>query len=238
MNAGASGDATDAVERPQLTDQVRSIGAGAIAGMMFAVLSIVGLSMLSSFPSLGLTDAQLTAWFDDGTHQAQLITGLVLTTTSTIMFLWFVAVIRQRLGDSEDKFFATVFLGSSIVFVGILLVGAAALAAPAAATTLADASSVSPASASLAGGLGSALLLVVAPRVQAVVIISTSTVIRRSGRFPRWVPVVGFVLGIAIFVVPLIARPLGLLFPIWVFIVSVEILLHRRGRVTGDRPVA
>jgi len=29
-----------------------------------------------------------------------------------IAFLWFIGVVRDRLGQSEDRFFATVFLGS------------------------------------------------------------------------------------------------------------------------------
>ena len=107
------GSSVDARERQrQLADQLRSASAGSVAGLLFAVLAAVGLWMLSSFPSLGLSDAELTAWFDDGGNQAQLITGLNLTTMAAIMFLWFVAVVRQRLGDSEDKFFATEFLGS------------------------------------------------------------------------------------------------------------------------------
>jgi len=214
--------------RKQFTDQVRSISAGAVAGMLFAVLAVTGSWLLSAFPSLSLSDAELTAWFDDGENQTRLLAGLNITSVSAIMFLWFVAVIRQRLGESEDKFFATVFLGSSLAFVGVWLTGAAMLAAPAAAMTIADASSVSPASASLAAGLGTAMLLVVAPRVQAVVILSTSTVILRSRSFPRWVPVVGYVFGLTMLVIPLVTRPLGLGFPLWVLIVSVEILIQRR----------
>src|SRR4029077_3214865 len=40
-------------------------------------------------------------------------------------FLWFVGVVRDRIGEREDRFFATVFLGSGLLFVGMLFVGAA-----------------------------------------------------------------------------------------------------------------
>ena len=63
---------------------------------------------------------------------------------------------------------------------------------------------------------------------------STSTVILRSGRFPRWVGLVGYGLAVLMLVVPLVVRPIGLLFPIWVAIVSVEILVHRRGFTRHD----
>ena len=42
-----------------------------------------------------------------------------------IAFLWFIGVIRNRLGELEDKFFATVLLGSGLLFVGSLFASAA-----------------------------------------------------------------------------------------------------------------
>ncbi len=37
--------------------------------------------------------------------------GLNMTPLGVVAFLWFMAVVRRRLGDHEDRFFATVFLG-------------------------------------------------------------------------------------------------------------------------------
>ena len=45
-----------------------------------------------------------------------------------VALLWFMAVIRRWLGDREDQFFATVFLGSGIAF-GLLTITAAVCAA-------------------------------------------------------------------------------------------------------------
>jgi hypothetical protein len=42
-----------------------------------------------------------------------------------IAFLWFVGVVRDRIGEAEDRFFATVFLGSGLLFVGMLFVASA-----------------------------------------------------------------------------------------------------------------
>ena len=42
-----------------------------------------------------------------------------------IAFLWFIGVIRDRLGDTEDRFIATVFLGSGLLFLALTFVGAA-----------------------------------------------------------------------------------------------------------------
>ena len=36
-----------------------------------------------------------------------------------IAFLWFIAVVRDRLGKLEDRFFATVFLGSGLLYIAM-----------------------------------------------------------------------------------------------------------------------
>ena len=43
---------------------------------------------------------------------------------SGIAFLWFIAVVRHLIGDREDRFFATVFLGSGLLFVAMLFIAA------------------------------------------------------------------------------------------------------------------
>jgi hypothetical protein len=216
--SGLSGPMAD------LEPRARSIEAAALAGIVYSVLTVLALIRFSRFPSLDLGDEKLAAWFDDNAHQAWLIGALSLASIGSIAFLWFVAVIRRRLGDLEDKFFATVFLGSGIVYVGVWLVGAAAMAAPAVAMTQLDAAAVSPASASLAGGIGSSLILVVAPRLQAVFVFTTSTVIMRSRVLPSWLAILGYVSGLMLFVFPLVTDPIGLVFPAWVFIVSAVLM--------------
>ena len=42
-----------------------------------------------------------------------------------IGFLWFIAVVRDRLGEWEDRFFATVFLGSGPLFIAMVFSAAA-----------------------------------------------------------------------------------------------------------------
>ena len=42
-----------------------------------------------------------------------------------IAFLWFIGVIRDRLGDMEDRLFATVFLGSGLMFLALIFVSGA-----------------------------------------------------------------------------------------------------------------
>ena len=122
------------------------------------------------------------------------------------------------------------------MYVVVWLIGAAALAAPAVAVTQLDAAAVSPASAALAGGLASSLILVVAPRLQAVFIFSTSTVIMRNRVLPSWLGIVGYVTGIVLFVVPLITQPAGFLFPAWMFAVRAVMLVSRPSDLEIELP--
>jgi len=48
------------------------------------------------------------------------------------------------------------------------------------------------------------------------------------------VGLVGYVVALVMLVLPLVTRPIGALFPLWVLIVSVEMLIHR-GRIAGGR---
>jgi hypothetical protein len=217
-------DADDGRERER---PARTLEAAAVAGVVYSVLAIAGLALLSRRPDLDTTDDRITEWFGDGGHQAELIVGLNLVSISAVAFLWFVAVIRRRLGDREDRFFGTVFFGSSIAFVAVWVAGAAAVAAPAVALNLFDEASVSAGSASSSIGLGAALVLVVAPRLQAVFVISVSNLIIHSGFLPRWLAYLGFATGLVMLVMPLVSRSLGVAFPTWVFVVSVVILVTR-----------
>ena len=46
-----------------------------------------------------------------------------------IAFLWFLAVLRRRIGHGEDQFFATVFLGSGFLYIAMLFAADAAATA-------------------------------------------------------------------------------------------------------------
>jgi len=44
---------------------------------------------------------------------------VALAPFADIAFLWFIGVLRDRLGELEDRFFATVFFGSGLLFLWI-----------------------------------------------------------------------------------------------------------------------
>jgi hypothetical protein len=205
----------------------RSIEAAAAAGFLFAVLSFVALLLLNSAPALTASDAELNAWYSDKGNRTSLTVGLSMSVFAAVSFLWFVAVIRKRVGAREDKFFSTVFLGSGILLTGVMLAGAAAQAGPAIAVDLADGRVPHTAAISALNGLGTALLLIVLPRLHAVFMISTSTMTLRTGVFNRSLSYLGYGVALLMFFTPVLFEPVGLAFPIWVGVLSAAMIYRR-----------
>src|SRR5947209_13237324 len=95
--------------------------AAAVAGILFSVLLLVVLGLLLSSVQPGSADPG--AWLRQLASRVALAVNLV--PFAGIAFLWFVGVLRDRLGPREDRFFATVFLGSGLLFLGMLFTAAA-----------------------------------------------------------------------------------------------------------------
>lgn len=216
-----------ALTKDQIRKKARSVESAAIAGIAYAILAFIALTLLTRQPSLSLSSEEIAAWYEDAANRTPVVIGLNLAAISSVAFLWFVAVIRRRVGDREDRFFATVFLGSGILYVGMWLVAATLLGAAAVSPDLFAGAAVDKASHTLMAGTAGGLLLVAGPRVQAVFVLTTSTLILRTGVMPRWLAYFGYVMGLALFVIPLISQPIGLGFPTWVLIVSVTILFSQ-----------
>jgi hypothetical protein len=208
----------------------RSIEAAAAAGFLFSILSFVALLLLNSAPALTASDAELNAWYSDKGNRTSLTVGLSMAVYAAVSFLWFVAVIRKRAGDREDKFFSTVFLGSGILLTGVMLAGAAAQASPAIAVDLADGRIPHTGTIAALNGLGTSLLLIVLPRLHAVFMISTSTMTLRAGAFSRSLSYLGYGVALLMFFTPVLFEPIGLAFPLWVGILSAA-MIYRRNEI-------
>src|SRR6266403_5433019 len=63
------------------------------------------------------------AWL--ATNARTVALALNLIPLAGVAFLWFIGVLRDRLGQQEDRFFATVFLGSGLLFLAMLFAAAA-----------------------------------------------------------------------------------------------------------------
>jgi hypothetical protein len=205
----------------------RSVESAAIAGLAFAILSFISRVLLTSPPDVTAPEAEITAWYSDAGNRTSLTLGLSLSIVAAISFLWFMAVIRRRIGDREDKFFATVFLGSGIILSAVMLVGAATLASTAVVVDLADGDVPDVDVLNALTGLGTTLLILVLVRVQAVFIVSASTLALRTSAFNSWISYLGYGIALAMFFVPLLMEPLRVGFPIWIAILSIALLIRK-----------
>jgi hypothetical protein len=209
-------------------ERLRSIESAAIAGVVYAVLTIVALIIFRRFPDPSLPDTDITAWYNDRANHSTLIIALNLVSIASVSFLWFVAVIRRRMGEREDRFFTTVFLGSAILYLVTLIAGAVAMAAPAVGSSVMANGQVDQATTTLTIGTTNAMLLIIGPRLQAVFMLTTSTLVLQTRVMPNWLAYLGYATGILLFLFPIVAQPVGVMFPLWVLVVSITIALTRR----------
>src|SRR5207244_6006962 len=81
--------------------------AAAIAGILFALLLTAALVLVrvGAPPDSGDTGA----WLTDPSSRRLVALALNLVPFAGIAFLWFIGVVRDRIGQREDRFFATVF---------------------------------------------------------------------------------------------------------------------------------
>lgn len=201
------------------------------AGIVFAVLAATAMILVRlSSPA---DPAKAGAWISDESGRQALDVALNLVPFAGIAFLWFIGVIRDRVGRYEDRFFATVFLGSGLLFVGMFFV-AAALAGG-----LIDAATAHPSTGTGTLSLGhdstSILLNVYAMRMAAVFTLTTVNIARRTQIVYRWLWMTGTLVAIALLVAT--ASPwVELLFPAWILALSIDILLHPQGSGGATAP--
>jgi len=208
--------------------ELRTPGAAGVAGLVFAALFCASLILLYRQPRQQ-TAAEIAAWYFRHHATAIGLVGVYLVPFAGIAFLWFVAAVRSRIGNREDRFFATVFLGSGILFVAMLYGAAAAAGASLGAIKFQGAPAPTPDVFVFARGLAYTLLYVYAMRAAAVFVIVTSTIGLRTGALPRWIVFVGYVVALALMLSVSYFRGIVFVFPAWVAAVSVEMLVRAGG---------
>jgi hypothetical protein len=213
-----------------LARDVRAPRSAGIAGLVFATLFVASLLLLRHHPAPGATEQEIADFYVGRQSGNLVMVGLYLVPFSGIAFLWFIAVIRSHVGEREDRFFATVFLGSGLLFVAMLFAAAAAAAAPVAASRFQDAPAPSPDAVGLARSLAYTLLYVYGVRAAAVFMLVTSTIGLRTGTLPRWLVGTGYAAALVLLFSVSFFDPIVLVFPGWVAAVSVVILRSPRVR--------
>lgn len=207
---------TDTVTRSRL----RAPRAGAVAGILFAVLLVTSLVLIRI--SVPADPAESGEWLAGSSSQVRVAVGLL--PAAALAFLWFIGVLRDRLGEREDKFFATVFFGSGLLFVSMLF-SAAAISSG---MIIAFESMPDHLAGTSLYGFGRAVAYQImnayAAKMAAAFMFSTCTISVKMHIFPGWIAFVGYAAALLLFFGSTQLDWAPLLFPIWVLLVSVHIL--------------
>jgi hypothetical protein len=151
---------------------------------------------------------------------------LSLIPFSGIAFLWLIGVLRDRLGQREDRLLATVFLGSGLLFLSMLFSAAAVASA---ALTMYSSASIQESDLRMfafARTLVSDLMNIYAVKMAGVFMFSISTVVISTGFARRYVGFLGYGLALFLLFGNLYVEWSFLVFPVWVLLLSAHVLAN------------
>ena len=201
-----------------------------MAGVLFALLFGATLILIRLKMPEGVGDS--AEWLDS--QKDGISTATKLMPFAGITFLWFIGVVRDNLGRYEDRFFASVLLGSGLLFLAMMF-GSTAVAAALVAT---NAGVTDPAAHVEVIAFGKMIVVSAAKtyaiRMAAVFMISLATIWLKTGLMPRWLVAVSYLVALGLLIAGDVSMWLTLAFPVWVLVVSALILL-RAGYIDEQR---
>jgi hypothetical protein len=210
---------------------LRAPRGAAIAGILFSVLLAISIVLVRL--SLSSDPAEAGQWLSDGGRRTSVVVAVNLIPFAGIALLWFIGVIRDRIGELEDRFFATVFLGSGLLFIAMIFAATAASDALLASFDSAPSTAAEKMLWDFGSQASFSLLNVFAMRMAAVFVISASTIAMRTGVIYRWLALLGLAIGLTLLVAASIVPFINLLLPLWIFLVSIDILINNLRKKPG-----
>jgi len=205
--------------------RLRAPRAAAIAGIVFSVLLITSLLLLRR--SVPVLSTEAGEWLRERSGTVSVAVNLV--PFAGIAFLWFIGVLRDRLGDREDRFFTTVFLGSGLLFLTMLFAAAAFVGGIVTAYSIEFERLPGSATFTVARAVAYETMNVYAVRMAAVFTIATCTLALRTGFVSRWIAFIGYAAALALLFAGRHIDWIVLVFPLWVLLLSLHILVDNFG---------
>jgi MFS family permease len=200
---------------------LRTPKAAAFAGIGFAVLQITSIVILQL--SIPVDSYNQNDWLIERAREITLALGLL--PFAGIAFLWFLGVLRDRLGHLEDQFFSTLFFGSGLLYLAMTFSTAAI------AGGLLAVSAVDPELLVNSGMLifGRAIIFkfnnVYAMRMAGMFMMVLGTIWVRTGLMPRWMALLTYLTALILLIGISFYPWATIIFPTWVFIISAYILV-------------
>ena len=199
--------------------------AAAFAGILFSALLTVTFVLLRSTIPEDPNDAG--EWLATGSGRVDF--ALWLVPFAGIAFLWFIGVIRDRLGVHEDQFFSSVLFGSGLLFIAMTFIATALAGALIAAYQLDPVATIENGIYALERETIFRVTNVFGVRMAGVFMFSAGTIWLRSGTMPRWMVVLTYTVALVQLFSLGFTLWFTILFPVWVFIVSVHFLVYPPG---------
>jgi hypothetical protein len=196
--------------------------AAAIAGIAFAALFSTSVILIRlAVPEDPADDG---AWLANGAGSVSL--ALNLAPFAGIAFLWFMGVVRDRLGQWEDRFFSTVFVGSGLLFLAMFFASAALAGGILAGQAAASGQLMSGGVYAFSRAVAYLLLNTYAFKMAGVFMMSLGTIWVRTGVMPRWLALLTYALALTLLLSIGVSLWMTLIFPAWVLVISVVMLVH------------
>jgi len=210
--------------------RLRTPRAAAVAGIIFAMLFTASIVLIRLAIPADLSASG--AWLE--TEAGRLSLALGLMPFAGIAFLWFVGVVRDRLGAFEDQFFSTVFFGSGLLFLAMTF-AASAIAGGILASYAHGTSQYTGSDVYFFGrAVMNQIFNIYALRMAGVFMISLGTIWLRTGVMPRWLSFLTYLVALSLLLIVSLNLWVVLIFPAWVLVISLHILvISLRGEDTS-----
>jgi hypothetical protein len=216
---------------PLTRERLETPRAAAIAGILFSILLTTTLVLLRiSVPAISPEIQELPT-----IKTGPVVLALNLVPFAGIAFLWFIGVVRDRLGASEDRFFATVFFGSGILFLAMFFAATGVAGAMILVLNTTPKLMIESSAYAFGRAISAQVMNVFALKMAGVFMVSTATLARRTQVLPGWITLPGYALAALLLLSSRFADWLPLVFPLWVLILSTYILIEN---LRGTKPVA
>jgi hypothetical protein len=210
--------------------QLRTPRSAAVAGILFAFLFGATIILIRVKMPEGVGDSAEWAVSQAG----GISTAAKLMPFAGITFLWFIGVVRDNLGHYEDRFFASVLIGSGLLFLAMMFVSTAIAAGLIASSGVVTDPAAHADVASFGTAMVASTCKTYAVRMAAVFMMSLAAIWLKTGLMPRWLVGATYVVAVGLLIAGDVSMWLTLAFPGWVLLVSVLILL-RSGFIDDQR---
>ncbi len=208
------------------TARLKTPSAAAVAGLLFSLLLIAAVWLLRS--SVPADPQEPGAWLR--TSSSRVALGINLIPFAGVAFLWFVGVLRDRLGQMEDRFFATIFFGSGLLFLSMLFLVSTFVGGVLIAFEVKPEELIGSATFHFARAAVYAAINVYLVKMASVFMITSSTVFLYTGITPRWLAISGYALSLLVLFGSYYISWSFLVFPLWVALISVFIIIDNLRR--------